>query len=266
MDVQYGEMLQESGILELQIVSSEPVDGLSCIGCCDGLIGLSVIAPMVGAVLDLGGLKSLTHLRVDSSRSGVNERIVGIASLENLSVYQRVAASKRALSELCELGMLQTVQMTMVGSGDGLESIGRLRRLRYLGLHGARNSETLECLRKCASLTHINLSCMRKMPSLSFLRDLRKLVWIGLRSCGDVDSLRWLTGLAELRVVIVDGSTRILDGDLRCLGNDRIERVQVRGRKSYHPAAAVVNRATAREFTIDVGWVHSEFDRQSTAN
>ena len=119
-----------------------------------------------------------------------------------------------------------------------LDGVGDLFNLTELGVHGARGLENISSLRAdLPLLSRLQLSHCRRIPDIDPVVGCAAIEFLDFSECGDIPSVRALTGLTGLDALHLWGSTKVLDGDLRPIASlPNLRDFRMQGRPSYSPS------------------------------
>lgn len=121
------------------------------------------------------------------------------------------------------------------GSISRLEALGRLTRLRKLGLYYLRRLTTLDGVQDCPWLRDLDIEACKKITTIDPTSAVTALTKFGLKNCGEIDSIKPLANLTNLANVEMWESTNVLDGDLTPLLNlPRLKAVRIANRRHYN--------------------------------
>jgi len=194
-----------------------------------------------GATIDLTRFPMLTRLAAvwPHVAATIGER----PELTDVYLGSYTEADLRPLRWNTGLLSLRLKDRPRLRSLDGIEAFPSMG---HLGVYLA----PLQDISALGSLGHGRLrelhleSC--RMPSLAPVAQLRGLRVLDASDCGPIESLQPLTGLADLEVLWLYGTTRVSDDDLSpLLGLPRLRELRMRSRPSYRPSVEDVQALTA---------------------
>ncbi len=147
-----------------------------------------------------------------------------------LSKYKPKSSSLEELAGLTNLVDLHLLQCSML-TLSGIEHFTSLKDL-YVGY--MRNLKDISAINSdLAQVTDIHFQNCKKVESFAGLAMLPSLNRISLESCGEIDSISFVTGMSKLeKLFFVD--THVLDGDLSpCVDNQMLKLVGFKNKKHY---------------------------------
>lgn len=182
--------------------------------------------------LDLGRFPRLTDL------SAQWPQMAGTLSecplLESLYIGSYGGDDLTPLRHNAELSKLRMKDRPALHSLAGL---GKLQRLRHLGIYMAARLEDFTALEDIELLNELHLEACRSLRDLAPIAAHRSLAILNAAECGDVTSLRPLVGLDQLETIWMFGDTRVLDDDLSPLASlPRLIDLRLKGKESYTPS------------------------------
>jgi hypothetical protein len=156
----------------------------------------------------------------------------GVGALENLKEmrlwsYKPKSKNLEPLSLLKKLKSLELIQsnITSLKGAEGLES------LETLGLYYLRSFSSLQDIKYLSgTLKVLDIENCKKIGDFNPIVNLKGLEVLNMRGCGEIQSIKFVSQLPELKMLAFDGST-IIDGQLSpCEG---IEQVYFTQKKHY---------------------------------
>jgi len=124
-----------------------------------------------------------------------------------------------------------------------IEGFGELRKLRHLDIAYFRKLTSLKGIEKLTEMKILELNTCRKIRRIDEIRYLKKLEELSLINMGEIESLKPIEGLENLRAVIFYDDTNIVDGDLTPLTRlKKLESVAFMDRKHYKPRREYIER------------------------
>jgi hypothetical protein len=74
-----------------------------------------------------------------------------------------------------------------------------------------------------------------------------RAAWLNLSECGDLPSLVPLRGLTSIEVLLMFGTTKIVDGDLTPIADlRRLRELRMQSRRHYRPSVAEIQASLPR--------------------
>src|SRR6266545_778247 len=201
--------------------------------------------------VDFSGLKKLTSLSV-SARQPVFGNLRTCGSLRVLSIMNSglrdltPLASLKRLRELVigEAGRLQDVYLYMVGRLESIAPLKALPALRTLNLGSCRKVRDLDSIGELRELESLELHGVVVSPAT--LGRLRRLKLLHLQSYGRIPSIAFVRDLKGLeRFYLLEG-TVVEDGDMSpLLGLPKLKKILIDTRRNYSHTLEDVQRRLA---------------------
>ena len=235
-------------------------------GSIDDLNVVTLNLTSDAAVQTLPGLRSLLLQSYATNRVD----ITAFPKLEKLWTYWR-SGSETAL-EATRLRALTIAKYPFAS----VEPLARLIALEHLGLRNSRRLESLtgidhmhrlvkleliddrrlsdiEALATAdCRLTHLRIQDCRRLAHIDPIAHQRDLAELHLSDCGDVHSIRPLSGLPRLERLWLDGTTNIVDGDVSVLvGLPSLQETAFAPRRHYSMRPEEIERAIAARRSKD---------------
>ena len=190
-----------------------------------------------GAVLDLRELPHLTRLAADWEQ--VRETIGSARGLRRLFVAQYGEPDLRSLGEHRSLAVLDMKEDPQLESLVGIDQLPALSELEIFG--AGRLLHISDLAGAAPHLRTLHLKSCRRIGRLDAIGSGVGLEFLNVSDCGDVQSLSPLAALRELRVLLLYGTTRILDGDLTPLTRlPHLAELRMQSRREYRPSVREV--------------------------
>lgn len=173
---------------------------------------LKLITPFLKPAIDLTCLRELEYLSVEDA-SRIVRHIDSCVKLEAL-----YASKLKEYHSLSDLNTLQNLTYADF-SQPSFTCIGpaNLPNLESLEFRAARHLTNLEGIEGCPNLKSLWLNGAPKLQSLEGCQFLRCLERVMLRDCGEIESLRPLGELPSLKLLYMEGNTRVKDGCISAL-------------------------------------------------
>lgn len=252
---EYSGVIETHGLAVLSIMVRG--DDLSFLERLPSLRGLVLNAGEVrdlSPIQALGALETLTLNTPSKPRMELDFKAFG--ALETLRMYWNpgfesvfACESLRSLwmfgppdADLARFGALPSLRRLELSQGRKLVSTAGVGDLEFLGLYQQAALEDFSGLP--AELRVLAIEGSKKLSTLDAVGPLTKLTRLKVANCGDLASLKPLTGLIELEEFFAWESTRVLDGDLSVLLElPRLHQIGMRDRREYRPRVPEVEEA-----------------------
>ncbi|WP_175558434.1 hypothetical protein [Arthrobacter sp. ok362] len=208
----------------------------------DRLVSLSVDSDP-SAVIELERLPLLKSVSADWQQ--VQGSIRFASHLERVVLGYYSEPDFRSLMSMSSLSSIVLTDYPRLQSLDGIED---LPWLAELGVNLSKNLEDITALERSASpvLETLALSSCRKVVDLVPVASCPSLRIFEFSECGDVPTLAPLAGLSRLEQLVLYGSTRVVDGDLRPIAQlPRLEELRMKSRRSYSPSVKEIQEVIA---------------------
>lgn len=195
-------------------------------------------------VIDLERLPELHTLA--ASWPQVRGSIDDARKLRNLAVPSYSEADLIPLGALSALTKLVMKERPRLRCLDG---IGGMGSLVHLGIHGARDLESISALAQMSppSLEVLELTMCRKIADITAVAACGELRELDLSEGPEISDLQPLAGLQLLERLYLYGSTKVADGDLRPIaGLSRLTDFRMQDRGSYTPSVKAIEDSIAR--------------------
>jgi len=155
------------------------------------------------------------------------------ATLKNLYIEKYLGKDTELFRDLINLEELSLV----AGSVADLSGLGRLYKLRELGLYRLQSLTSLQGIEDLHELVILNIDTCRRLTSISEVQALSKLHRLQLTNCNDIESLQPIIRSRGLEEIYFHESTNIIDGNLSVLTHlPNLSKVSYKNRKHYsHP-------------------------------
>lgn len=179
----------------------------------------------------LSSCKHLKKLSLDYCKFSSIEEIARMSTLEKLvlgSVSVNTLQPISALNRLSHFGIdnLKEVDLSFLIGCVSLKSCRLVRPSKLENLLGIEGLRQLE---------EFSVSNSIKLKDLGPLGTLDSITTLVFDSCPNLESLRPLLSLKGLRKLLLWESTRIMDGDLRCmLDSPRLQEFSFKNRRDYN--------------------------------
>lgn len=192
--------------------------------------------------VDLANFPLLRDLSADWQQ--IKATVSAAARLDRLHIGRYSAPDLRPLSSLENLRRLALTDRPRLASLAGLEAF---RALRSLGIYGGRHLVDISALDGSDSLEELELEGCHKLAHIDAVSSCARLRRLNVSECGDLASLWPLADLAELEVVRLFGSTRIVDGDLSPLARlPHLNDLRMMSRRQYRPSVHDIQASLPR--------------------
>lgn len=242
------EFLDESlGVRRLKLLDR----GISDLGPItrlgDSLEALSVQAAE-DAELDLSALPRLRSL---AGEWGLIRNTLGaVDGLQNLITWRFDEADLHAFRNHLDL---QRLTIKEAPDLESLSGVGDLLELAVLGVFLAHKLRDLSDIAGIAeSLRELELEDCSAISAIDDVKALRKLHFLGVSNCGEIESLAPVSALEQIEVLYAWGSTRVLDGDLSPLAQlPHLREIRMRDRRSYRPRVTDLVSALSGRGLVD---------------
>jgi hypothetical protein len=193
------------------------------------------------ALIDLGRLPCVSTVAADWRQ--IRDSISDAPQIRDLFVLSYTEPDLVALSGL---PLLERVRMKDRPSLRSLAGLDALKALTHVGIYLARDLGDIDSLSGENGLVELHLESCRAIRDLAPIAGCAALRFLNASECGDVPSLAPLSRLADLEVVWLYGTTRVLDGDLSPLtGLAGLRELRMQSRRAYHPPVADIIAAIA---------------------
>jgi hypothetical protein len=127
-----------------------------------------------------------------------------------------------------------------------LNGLAGLPAMTELGIHLAPKLTDVTDLQTATCLAELHLEACRKVPTLEPLATLRTLELLNVSDSGDFPDVEALSGLVNLRDLLLHGTTKILSGDLSPIaGLPNLRRLWMRDRRYYAPSVSDIEETLA---------------------
>jgi hypothetical protein len=159
---------------------------------------------------------------------------VHVTGLERASCLRDVffeAPEANDLAALAACRELSRLELRDLPRGVDLAPFARLTELRSLQVSGARRAKGWAFLRELTRLRYLTLQQVDGLGDLAWLAALQELYWLNVTDCGELTSLAPVATSPCLRILIVDGTTTIADGDLTPARSPSLHRVSIRAHR-----------------------------------
>jgi hypothetical protein len=183
------------------------------------------------ATLDVAAFHEL--LSLTASWGQIRSTIADAPQLRDLLVLGYTDADLSALRWNSSLRRLRFKDRPSLTSLAGIEAF---RHLQEFGVYLAPldDLEPLRGLESALEALHLE-SC--RVHDLGPIENLTTLRVLNASECGEIKSLQPLLGLTELEVVLLFGTTKIVDNDLAPLASlPRLRELRMRPRRTYRPS------------------------------
>ena len=184
------------------------------------------------ATIDLARLPSLTSLSAEWAQ--VRASIGEVPALNDLFLLSYSEVDVQPLRWNSQLVRLRFKDRPRLQSLAGL---GALQAIEHLGVYLAPlyDITALEDLPP-TGLRELHLESCR-ISDLTSVASAQCLRLLNMSDCGEVESLRPLSGLIDLEVLWLYGTTKVLDDDLAPIaGLPRLPELRMMSRKTYRPS------------------------------
>ena len=134
-------------------------------------------------------------------------------NIEYLTLYhykQKTYDAFAGLAKLKHLGL----QQCRVPDLDFLEF---LPELRYLDLRYNRTLKSIRGIAQAKNLKGLSIHDCKNIEDWESLSQMRQLKALRIEDCGEIPSLEFLSSLPELRILELIGNTKIMDGALKSI-------------------------------------------------
>lgn len=206
------------------------------------LRALSIMIGVKGG-MDLSGFPNLRYLAVDCTRA--TGTVIGLHGLRKLECVCCVGAKSELLGQLTggPSASLRSVELKDF-RGTDIAPVLRCRKLIHLAVQCRRFSAVrgTSQVAQWKALQYLSLYHVDVGGTIAAFGRLPRLRWLGLESCGDLQTLRPLASMKQLRAFLYHGKGRVLDGDLRVLINPKLVKVWLQNKTGYLPRATEVCR------------------------
>jgi hypothetical protein len=142
------------------------------------------------------------------------ETLVDLESLGLQSYNEKTPPEDKDLSRFATLRRLKKIRITS-GGVTSLRGLEQLPALEELQLGNCRQLTSIGALQAHPSLRELGLDICPKVGDYDRLTDLPRLESLELMDCGKIPSLTFIDRLPALVHLFTQGSTDIVDGDVR---------------------------------------------------
>ena len=119
-------------------------------------------------------------------------------------------------------------------SVENLDFIEQLTQLKGLRISYNRNLKSIQGISNSKNLKKVEIAYCKKIEDWSCLSQADQLNAIIIEDCGEIDSLRFIESLPNLKVLRIIGNTKIMDGSLKSIiDKDSIEYAGIVLHKHY---------------------------------
>lgn len=99
------------------------------------------------------------------------------------------------------------------GKLTSMNGVEKATKLKALTLSSLPKLVEFDAIAKCSNIEFIRFTSCSALTNIDFVRSLKKLKWITIENCKEIQSLKALSGLPNLIGVKIMGNTKIGDGD-----------------------------------------------------
>lgn len=234
------DFIGEWPIRELSILA-RTIDDLSPVYRLSSSLERLDVQSSPNAAIDLGRLPWLTELGAEWPQ--IADTIEHAISLVDLFTMAYEPTDLSPLGRNQRLARLRFKHYPRLTSLDGIQLFPGLSELE---VYGARRLTDFGALARSNAPHQIKRLTFQSCPGLTDLDALGsqpQLHSLGIAECGDIASLRPLSGMSMLSTLWAWGGTRIVDEDLSpLLDLKALRSIRMMSRRMYHPSIADVKR------------------------
>ncbi len=218
---------------------------------------LESLAPVhaLGATLELLHVTTSPTLAIDLTQfprlsdlsADWRQVRASIASATDLREVNLGGYSEVDLEPLGGLGRLRRLTLTDRPRVRSLSGLSAFPDLRVLGVPLAKDLDDVSALPESPAVEDLDLEGCKKLTSVIELGGCRALRRLNLSECGDLPTLGPLRGLQALEVLLLYGSTKVVDGDLAPIANlPRLRELRMQSRRHYRPSVREIQASLPR--------------------
>lgn len=225
-DTDYSFLADLDTVEELRIITS-PANNIAAV---EGMVNLKELS-LTCCTKETVDFSKLTRLK----RCYLNwwdgaSSIFECRSLENLYLDEIRIKDYSKLGQLNNLHYLTLANCSV----ESMSWLSQLNQLTELAALNCRKLKDFSSIGSCKSLKRLTIDGSKHLTELDFLSGLYNLEVINISNNGEIENLKPLSRLKNLKAVAFAGSTAIVDGDLSIFESlPKLSMLMFRARKHY---------------------------------